>query len=177
MAAKVEQFSALLAMVAELESVGYECVLVGGMALVTMGSQRLTRDFDLMLPDDEPTRERLVRAMYRRGMELVTKFRDSGEVQRTVDTVNIAVTKVKAQELRTLPFFDWKSTLRVDLLLDFPVPAREVIKRATRVNLPTGMIRVASREDLIRLKEMAYRDRKKSTDAQDLEFLRKVTPA
>jgi len=63
MATKAGQFPALLAVVAELESAGYECVLVGGMALVTMGSQRLTRDFDLMVPDDEPTRERLVRAM------------------------------------------------------------------------------------------------------------------
>ena len=98
-------------------------------------------------------------------------------MQRTVDTVNVAVTKVKAQELKSLSFFDWNSTLRVDLLLDFPVPARNVIKRATKVTLPEGTIRVAAREDLIRLKEMAYRDRKKSTDAQDLEFLRTMTPA
>lgn len=169
-----EQFPAFLAVVSALEAKGYESVLVGGMALVTMGSQRLTRDFDLLVPRRDPTAEDLVRAMYASDLELVTKFNAAGEVQRTVDVVGVAVTKVRAQELKSIPFFDWKTRLRVDLLLDFPVPAREVIQHAIRVTVKGGTLRIACREDLIRLKEIARRGRKSAGDAQDLEFLRRL---
>ena len=167
-----EQFPAFLAVVSALEAKGYESVLVGGMALVTMGSQRLTRDFDLLVPDRDA--EQLVQAMYACGLEMVTKFNAAGEVQRTVDALGGATTKVRAKELKSIPFFDWRTRLRVDLLLDFPVPAREVIQRAIRVSVKGGTIRIASREDLIRLKEIASRGRKSAGDAQDLEFLRRL---
>lgn len=170
------QFPALVTLVGDLETAGYESVLVGGMALVTMGSQRLTRDFDLMISDPDPTREQLVRVMYRRGLELVTKFSPAGEVLRTVDSVDLAITKIKMKTLRSMPFFDWTTMLRVDLLIDFPVSAREVREHAIRVTVEGGTIHVASREDLIRLKEMAQRDRTSAGDAQDLEFLRRITP-
>lgn len=171
-----EQFNELIRLVADLESAGYSSVLVGGMALVLLGSQRVTRDFDLVIPESGRLREPVVRTIYRRGHELITKFTPDREVMRSVDNVNVALAKLKLQDLRSVPFYHPKTTLRVDLLLDFPLPARDLLPNAIRVTVEAGVIRVASREDLLRLKEAAYNDRRESIDAQDLEFLRRITP-
>jgi hypothetical protein len=156
-----------------LEAGGFEPVLVGGMALVLLGSQRVTRDFDLLVSTQGPSREDLVRLMYRHHLELVTKFSPEGEVKRTVDNVRIAITKLKAEQPRSLFFCNPKTGLRVDVLLDFPLPAHPVAGRAEKVNVGSGSLRVASTEDLIRLKEIAYTDRRSASDAQDLEFLKR----
>jgi hypothetical protein len=63
----------------------------------------------------------------------------------------------------------------VDLLLDFPLPAHPVAGRAESVKVGSDRLRVASTEDLIRLKEIAYADRRSASDAQDLEFLKRKT--
>jgi len=169
---KSEQLAELVKVVADLELAGYDSVLVGGMALVLMGSQRVTRDFDLVIPEPGALRETAVRALYRRGLELVTKFSPAREAERTVDNANVAVAKLKLQDLRSVPFYDPKTRLRLDVLLDFPLPAREILANAIRVTVEAGSLRIAAREDLIRLKEIAHRDRKSASDASDLEFLR-----
>lgn len=169
-----EQLTQVLKVVADLESAGYESVLVGGMALVLLGSQRLTRDFDLVIAEPGRLREEPVRALYRRGLELITKFSPAREAARTVDNANVAIAKLRMQDLRSVPFFDPKTQLRVDLLLDFPLPAHDLLARAIPVSIESGVIRVAAREDLIRLKEIARRDRQSAADAQDLEFLQRL---
>jgi len=166
----------LVGIVADLRTAGYESALVGGMALVLLGSQRVTRDFDLLVPESGRLHGSVVKALYRRGLELVTKMSPAGEVLRSVDNLNVALAKLKLQDLRSVPFHNPRTLLRMDLLLDFPEPARDIIQRAIPVTVESGLIRVAAREDLIRLKEIAYRDRKKASDAQDLEFLRRITP-
>jgi hypothetical protein len=158
-----------------LDARGFEPVLVGGMALVLLGSQRVTRDFDLLVSTQGPSTEDLVRVMYRHHLELATKFSPEGEVKRTVDTVRIAAAKLKAEQPRSLFFFNPKTGLRVDLLLDFPLHAHPVAERADKVKVGSGTLRVASREDLRRLKEIAYADRRSASDAQDLEFLKRRT--
>lgn len=157
-----------------LDAQGFEPVLVGGMALVLLGSQRVTRDFDLLVSTQGPPTEELVRLLYRYRFELVTKFTPAGEVKRTVDNVRIAVAKLKTQKLQSLFFCNPRTGLRVDLLLDFPLSAHPVAQRADKVRLQSGGIRVASPEDLMQLKEIAYADRRSASDAQDLEFLRRM---
>jgi hypothetical protein len=157
-----------------LDAKGFEPVLVGGMALVLLGSQRVTRDFDFLVSTQGPPTEELVRILYHHRLELVTKFNPAGEVQRSVDNVRIAVAKVKTEKLSSIFFCNRRTGLRVDLLLDFPLPAHQVARRAGRVKLGAGGIRVASPEDLMQLKEMAYADRRSASDAQDLEFLRRM---
>ena len=157
-----------------LEAQGFEPVLVGGMALVLLGSQRVTRDFDLLVSTQGPPTEELVRLLYQHRLELVTKFTPAGEVKRTVDNVRIAVAKLKTEKPQSLFFCNQRTGLRVDLLLDFPLPAHRVAQRANKVKLRSGGIRVASPEDLIQLKEIAYADRRSASDAQDLELLRRM---
>jgi len=70
--------------------------------------------------------------------------------------------------------YNWKTGLRVDLLLDFPLPTREIANRAAKIGKTPRTLRVAAPEDLLRLKEIAYADRKSAADAQDLEFLRNL---
>jgi hypothetical protein len=165
---------AVEALVASLESGGFEPVLVGGMALVIRGSARVTRDFDfLVTPRGAPLGD-LVRVMYRHRLELVTKLDKAGDVIRTVDRAKVAVAKVEAAPSQSLFFYDGRSGLKVDLLIDHPLPAHAVAERATRFKLKNSRIPVASTGDLFRMKEIAHRERQSAADGQDLEFLRKL---
>jgi hypothetical protein len=157
-----------------LEKKGFQPVLVGGVALVILGSQRVTKDFDFLVSLQGLSGGDIVEVFYSRGLELVTKFNQQGEVVRTVDNPKVAAIKLQSDLPQSLFFFNWKTRLKVDLLLDFPLSAKEVASRADRVNVKSRSLRIASTEDLIRLKELAYADRKSAADAQDLEFLRKL---
>ena len=145
-----------------------------GMALVILGSRRVTMDFDLLVNASEAGNDALVKLLYRRHFELVTKFAPAGDVLRTVDNARVAAARVKMEQPRSLHFCDRHSGLLVDLLLDCPLPARDLASRATRITVEGGTVRVACREDLITLKEIATRDRTSARDAQDLEFLRRA---
>lgn len=157
-----------------LEEKGIYPVLVGGMALVILGSQRVTKDIDFLVSLKDLPVDDMVEVFYKHGFELVTKFNKQREVLRTVDNPRVATIKLKSDLPDSLFFFDWKTRLKVDLLLDFPLPASNIVLRATRVKIKSGSIWVASRKDLLRMKEIAYKDRRSASDAQDLEFLRKI---
>ncbi len=157
-----------------LESKGFEPVLVGGMALVILGSQRVTLDFDFLVSTRGSQFRELVGLMYRHGLRLVSKLNSKGEVVRTVDNPRVAAAKVEVQSPKSLFFVKPSSEFRVDLLLDFPMPAHEVWERAPRIMLKSRRVPVAAPEDLLKLKEIAYGDRKSPSDAQDLQFLRNL---
>ncbi len=157
-----------------LEENGFQPVLVGGMALVILGSQRVTKDFDFLISLQGLTAERIVDVFYDRGFELVTKFNAQGEVLRTVDNSRAAAIKLKSDLPDSLFFFHWKTRLKVDLLLDFPLPAKDILSRAGKVKLKSYSLKVASAEDLLRLKEIAYANRGSPSDAQDLDFLKRL---
>jgi hypothetical protein len=156
-----------------LEERGLLPVLVGGMALVVLGSQRVTKDFDLLVSTTDLSGE-LMGVIYRKGFQLVTKLNRVGEVQRTIDNPTVAGARLRLDKPRRVFFYNWKTGLRVDLLLDFPLPTRDIAERAAKVGKKPRTLRVATPEDLLRLKEIAYADRKSASDAQDLEFLRNL---
>ncbi|HCU24065.1 MAG TPA: hypothetical protein DF383_03530, partial [Deltaproteobacteria bacterium] len=54
-------------LVHELELRGLKPVLVGGMALVLLGSQRVTRDFDFLVSRQEETIEGVIEVFYKHG--------------------------------------------------------------------------------------------------------------
>ncbi|MBV8880143.1 MAG: hypothetical protein JO332_09285 [Planctomycetaceae bacterium] len=176
MAPSADPLQDLFPLLNVLEEKGLQPVLVGGMALVVLGSQRVTRDFDLLVSSSELTAE-LVDLVYGQGFELVTKLNDAGEVVRTLDNPRVAAARLKLDKPRSIFFYDRKTRLRVDLLLDFPLPTREIAERAAKVGKKRRLLRVAAPADLLRLKEIAYADRKSAADAQDLEFLRRILKA
>lgn len=157
----------------ELNQFGIETTMIGGMALVTLGSQRVTQDYDFLVEKKFREQRDLVNVFYRHGFEFVSKM-EKGNIIRTVDNQNVAFEKIQIDEPTTAFFYKYDIGLRMDLLFDFPYSAAEVRARATKKKIEGTVIYIASVEDLIRMKEMAYADRKKSTDLQDLEFLKSL---
>ncbi len=68
--------------------------------------------------------------------------------------------------------------IRVDILLDFPIPASELVRAAEKIE--TGRsgetILVAGVEHLKELKRIAYNYRRSPKDLRDLEFLERLSP-
>lgn len=71
-------------------------VLVGGIALTILGSQRVTKDFDFLISLQNNAAEEIAEVFYRHGFELVTKFNQLGEIVRTVDSASVAAIKLKS---------------------------------------------------------------------------------
>ncbi len=173
MASDLDHLEKIAPLVNALEAGGFQPVLVGGMALVILGSQRITRDFDFLVSAQTVSSD-LMEAIYREGYELVTKFEPAGVVKRTIDNPAVAAARLKMDKPPSVFFFNWTTRLKIDLLLDFPLPAQDLAGRAAKLSTASGFVRVASPEDLLRLKEIAFADRKSASDAQDLEFLRRL---
>lgn len=154
-----------------LRSLGLEPVLVGGMALVVLGSRRVTRDFDFVVARPGDRLAGAVGLLYDRGLELVSGFDEAGEVTSTISNRRVAVARLRLDEPASAYFFDPKSGLRVDLLFDFPIPASELAERATRTRIRAHRFDVASADDLLRLKRIALAERSAPGDVVDLAFL------
>lgn len=156
----------------ELEAYNLAPVLVGGMALVIMGSQRVTKDFDFLISEEARNLKVLVQIFYDHGLELVSKINKQKEVTRTINNQNIAYAQLQIDKPDSAYFYNHKTGLRIDLLFDFPLTAIEVAKKAQKKKIRSHTFTIAAKTDLIRLKEIAYQNRKLASDAQDLEFLK-----
>ncbi|MBL7684579.1 MAG: nucleotidyl transferase AbiEii/AbiGii toxin family protein [Deltaproteobacteria bacterium] len=159
-------------LIKDLEEKGFNPVMVGGMALALMGSQRVTFDCDFLISLQDLLAETIIEVFYKHGFELVSKLNERREVIRTIDNPRIAAVRLKLDEPPSAFFYNYNIKFKIDLLFDFPLPAKEIASRSVKIKARAHHLRIASIEDLIRLKEIAYADRKLSTDLQDLEFLR-----
>ena len=175
----------------DLARLGYEPTLIGGMALVVLGSPRVTRDFDFLVIEEAREQQALVELFYRHGFELASKTDEDGRIVRTIDSRAVASARLRIDRPKSASFYRRDLALRVDLLFDFPIGARAVRGRSTRKTLADLMtirekrgrstrkkirshvFHIASREDLVRMKEIAAAQRRVASDAQDLEFLRR----
>jgi hypothetical protein len=61
---------------------GLEPVPVGGMALVVLGSRRVTRDFDFVIAQPGDRLARTIGLFYNRGLQLVSRLNEMGDVVR-----------------------------------------------------------------------------------------------
>ena len=154
-----------------LRALGLDPVLVGGMALVVLGSRRVTRDFDFVI---EPPGDRLTRTIalfYDHGLELASRLDAFGDVTSTISTRKVAAIRLRLDAPVSAYFFNAKTGLRVDLLFDFPIPAAQLALNATRTRIRTHLFEVASEQDLLRLKQIAVAQRSAPGDAEDIAFL------
>jgi hypothetical protein len=171
MADPVDHLRDVSRIVEGLRGIGFEPVLVGGMALVVLGSRRVTRDFDFVIAHPGSRLASVVGVFYDRGFELVSRLDDHGNVIATIDSRRVAAVRLRIDAPATAFFFSIKTGLRLDLLFDFPLPAADLVKRATRMTIRRHALLVASEEDLLRLKQTAAAARSVPGDADDLAFL------
>jgi hypothetical protein len=157
-----------------LTRLGYEPTLVGGMALVILGSSRVTKDFDFLVIEEAREQRALIRVFYRHGFELASRTDEHGDIVRTIGSESVASARLRIDRPKSAYFHRRDLGLRVDLLFDFPLPAREVRGRSTRKKIRSHVFHVAGRQDLIRMKEIAAGERRAASDLQDLEFLRRT---
>ena len=159
------------AIVRDLRALGLRPVLVGGMALVVLGSRRVTRDFDFVISHPRDRLARLIDRFYGRGFELVSRLNETGEVTSTIANRQVAVIRLRIDAPASAYFFNTETGLRVDLLFDFPIPAAKLAEHATRTRIRTQVFDIASEQDLLRLKKMAKEGRSAPGDAEDIAFL------
>ena len=171
MAEPADFLDEVAAIVKDLRRIGLEPVLVGGMALVLLGSRRVTRDFDFVVAQPRERLGKLIAVFYDRGLELASRLSDEGEVVSTIRSRKVASIRLRLDAPASAYFFNTVTGLRVDLLFDFPIPAATLAARAKRTRVRSRLFRVASEQDLLRLKRIAMADRDSASDAQDIAFL------
>jgi hypothetical protein len=170
-AASADFLDEAAAIVKALRALGFEPVLVGGMALVILGSRRVTRDFDFVVAQPGERLEEMIDVFYVRGLELVSRLSDDGDVISTIRNRRVASIRLRLDAPSSAYFFNPRTGLRVDLLFDFPIPAAILAARAIRTKVRSRLFYVASEEDLLRLKEIAKARRSSPGDVQDIAFL------
>ena len=167
----VDHLQAVGEIVQDLRALGLEPVLVGGMALVVLGSRRVTRDFDFVIAHPGDRLDRTIGLFYDRGLELVSRLNEEREVISTIAERKVAAIRLRLDAPASAYFFNAETGLRVDLLFDFPIPAAKLAAHATRIKIRTQVFDVASEQDLLRLKRIAKAARSAPGDAEDIAFL------
>ena len=154
-----------------LRALGLRPVLVGGMALVVLGSRRVTRDFDFVIVHPTDRLVEVIGLFYDRGLELVSRLNDISDVISTISSRRVAVIRLRADAPASAYFFNAATGLRIDLLFDFPLPAAELAECATRTRIRAHVFDIASEQDLLRLKKIVQTARSIPGDADDIAFL------
>jgi hypothetical protein len=167
----VDHLHAVGRIVHGLRALGLKPVLVGGMALVILGSRRVTRDFDFVIEHPGDRLNRTIGLFYDRGLELVSRLNEMGEVISTIANRKVAAIRLRLDTPASAYFFRAETGLRVDLLFDFPIPAATLAEHATRTKIRTHVFDIASEQDLLRLKRIAKAARSAPGDTEDIAFL------
>lgn len=155
------------ALFALLEEKQLRYVVVGGLALVLHGIDRLTADVDLAVDLSPEAAGQLVEALAETG------YRPAAPV----DPKLLADPDVRAawhRDRNMQVFSYWDSTGRrptIDIFIASPIPFEDFWRDAIRVEISSGLrVPVASVVHLIRLKELAGRPQ----DLADIERLREL---
>lgn len=171
MADPADHLEAVAEIARGLEQLGLMPVLVGGMALVVLGSRRVTRDFDLVVAEPAQRLRSLLDLCYDHGLELVSRFNEEGEVTATIANRRVAAVRLRLDAPASAYFLAPRTGLRLDLLFDFPISAAELREKAVRTRIRSHVLHLASEGDLLRLKRIAMEARTAPGDAEDVAFL------
>lgn len=148
-----------------LDRAGARYVIVGGVAVNLHGHQRFTKDLDLAL---ELAGAKLLDALlaleeegYRPTVPVrLAEFADPEVRERWIREKNMQVFQMYHDSRR----------VTVDIMVTIPVPFEDLWKRALDVRLERTTVKVASIEDLIRMK----RDAGRPQDLMDIEALETI---
>lgn len=158
------------ALFALLEAARIRYVLVGGLALVLRGVDRLTADVDLAVDLAAEEAYKLISALDAAG------YRPALPVDPR-QLADAATREVWYRDRNMRVFSYWDSTGNrptLDIFIASPIPFEELWQHADRVEIGKDLrVAVASVAHLIRLKELAGRPQ----DLADIERLRTIQEA
>jgi hypothetical protein len=166
-----DHLQAVAELTAALARLELQPILVGGMALVALGSRRVTRDFDFVITHPRERLSSFIAVLYDSGMELVSRVNAAGEATATIVNRRVALTRLRIDLPETASFYNPDTRLRVDLLFDFPIAAATLAQRATRARIGVHVLHIAGERDLLHLKRIAAAKRQVAGDADDIAFL------
>ena len=142
---------------------GVRYVVVGGVAVVLHGHPRMTADIDLVVDLDPVAAGLAIKSLTRMGLRPRVPvdpmgFADPSQRKRWIEEKGMMVFNL----------YDPDDPLRsVDLFVKLPIPFDELWSRSKLIDLPSGEVRVASIDDLIKMKKETGRPR----DSEDIEAL------
>jgi len=131
------------------------CV-IGGLAIIASGVRRGTADFDIVIPEDKTAQA--LDILYGNGFRLITdigKRDDRLSYCRTIEQA-IAYVRVSRPSALKMNTGGWDG-LFGDIWLRTAVPFQKLRKDASKVRLYGEEVKLASRNDLIKLKKAAGR--------------------
>ncbi len=150
----------------ELNGLGIDYLVVGGLAVNFHGVPRMTYDIDLMVLLEPENILKLVKKLTQWGYKpkIPIDPRDLADETKRNSWVHDKGMKALNFYSETLPIGE------IDILIDTPVPYEELKGRAIKVELQDEKIPTVSVHDLIELKLRAGRKQ----DLADVEHLRMV---
>jgi len=150
----------------ELNSLGIDYLVVGGLAVNFHGVPRMTYDIDLMVFLDPENILKLVTKLTQWGYKpkIPVDPRDLADEMKRNSWIFEKGMKALNFYSETLPIGE------IDIIIDTPIPYEELRNRAIRIELQDERISVVSIHDLIELKLRAGRKQ----DLADVEHLRMV---
>lgn len=155
-----------LALVKRLAAHQRSPIVIGGMAVVIHGSDRVTVDTDFIHYDTRTA----VEIAYELGFQVITK--DAQDEIEAVPTAKAAAMGLMLEKRRFFRIRHTESLEVCDVWIDDRAEYDAMAARAKTVDLEGTGVLVASVDDLIAMKEVAAADRNCSRDRDDLEFLR-----
>ena len=150
----------------ELNGLGIDYLVVGGLAVNFHGVPRMTYDIDLMILLERDNILKLVTKLAQWGYKPKISIdpRDLADETKRNSWIHDKGMKALNFYSETLPIGE------IDILIDSPIPYEELRSRAIRVELQDEKIPTVSIHDLIELKLRAARKQ----DLADVEHLRMV---
>ncbi|HVV88294.1 MAG TPA: nucleotidyl transferase AbiEii/AbiGii toxin family protein [Kofleriaceae bacterium] len=148
---------------------GVQYVIVGGTAVIVHGVPRTTADLDLVVDLDPANLRRLVAAMIRLGY----RPRVPVDPHELCDPARRREW-VEDKGMRAF-IFQWPGhpLADIDVLIDSPLDYAELSRHAERLDAGGLHLRIASVDDLIRMKTAAAREQ----DLDDVDALRRLQEA
>jgi predicted nucleotidyltransferase len=150
----------------ELNKLGIDYLVVGGLAVNFYGVPRMTYDIDLMILPQSDNILRLVTKLTQWGYKprIPVDPKDlANEVKRNIWVQN--------KGMKALNFYSEKLPIgEIDLVFDSPIPYDKLKSRAVKIELQGDRIPVVSISDLIELKQRVGRKQ----DLADIESLKTI---
>ena len=150
----------------QLNAANVRYVVVGGVATILHGYVRATTDIDLIVDLQVEEAEKVINALTEAGYKpripvAALEFADNEKRKSWIETKGMMVFSM---------FHPEQPGLSIDLFAQHPIPFEELWARSKVFDINGTDVRACSLDDLLKLKEMAGRNK----DKDDIEKLQKI---